>query len=262
VDPATRRRSTVVRPLADPVLGARLVLLGRFELAVAGGAVQLPPAVERVVAFVALHQRCACRAQVAGSLWSDTTDERAMGSLRSALWRLRQAAGAILPSAGDELRLAQGVAVDVRDLSKAAWDVLDSTEAIARSDADGLETSGELLPDWSDEWVLVERERFRQLRLHALEQLSDRYVAAGAFGRAVEAALSAVALEPFRESAQRALVRVHLAEGNVREALHQYRAYERLLREELGLTPSDEMTRLVQRVLEQRPPMQARRRPE
>jgi DNA-binding SARP family transcriptional activator len=252
VDPATRHRASVIGPLSDPVLGARLILLGRFELSVAEGTVQLPLAVQRVIAFVALHERCACRAQVAGSLWSDTTDERAMGSLRSALWRLRHAAGAILQSAGDDLRLAQGVTVDVRDLGKAAWEVLDSNGAITTSDADGLETSGDLLPDWSDEWVLVERERFRQLRLHALEQLSDRYAAAGAFGRAVEAALSAVALEPFRESAQRALVRVHLAEGNVREALHQYRAYERLLREELGLTPSDEMTRLVPRIVEHR----------
>ena len=38
---------------------------------------------------------------------------------------------------------------------------------------------GELLPDWYDDWVLLERERFRQLRLHALDALCDDLTRAG-----------------------------------------------------------------------------------
>ena len=38
---------------------------------------------------------------------------------------------------------------------------------------------GELLPSWYDDWVLLERERLRQLRMHAWEALSEKLVRAG-----------------------------------------------------------------------------------
>jgi hypothetical protein len=71
----------------------------------------------------------------------------------------------------------------------------------------------ELLPGWYDDWVLLEREPLRQRVLHGLEALSRHLVRAGRFAEAVEAAMVAVAVEPLRESAQRALVTAHLAEA-------------------------------------------------
>ena len=65
-----------------------------------------------------------------------------------------------------------------------------------------------------------------------------RLRAAGQFGRAVEAALAAVADEPLRESAEAALIAAHLSEGNAVEAHRQYLVYQRLLWEELRLTPA------------------------
>ncbi len=76
----------------------------------------------------------------------------------------------------------------------------------------------DLLPGWYDDWVLLERERLRQRVLHALEALSRHLVAAGRIAEAVEAAMTAVGVEPLRESAQRAPVTAHLAEGNRVEA--------------------------------------------
>ena len=51
-----------------------------------------------------------------------------------------------------------------------------------------------------------------------LEALSRHLVRVGRFGDAVDAAMIAVHAEPLRESAQRALVEVYRAEGNVVEA--------------------------------------------
>ena len=97
--------------------------------------------------------------------------------------------------------------------------------------------------------MLIERERFRQLRLHALEALCERRMAAGRVRHALEAALAAVAAEPLRESAQRTLVRLHLAEGNHAEALRQYHIYRELLNDQLGLEPSTQMQALVHGLL-------------
>ena len=44
--------------------------------------------------------------------------------------------------------------------------------------------AGELLPDWCDDWLVVDREQCHQMRLHALELLSDSLAAAGRSPRA------------------------------------------------------------------------------
>ena len=86
----------------------------------------------------------------------------------------------------------------------------------------------------------IERERIRQRILHALEALSERLAAVGRFADAIEAALLATSAEPLRESAQRALIRAHIAEGNLTEARRSYHAYHDLVYRELGAAPSDE----------------------
>jgi len=65
---------------------------------------------------------------------------------------------------------------------------------------------------------------------------------------ALEVGLAAVAAEPLRESAHRAVVSVHLAEGNTAEAIRQYRLCRRLLKEQLGVEPSPRMHQLFQEV--------------
>jgi DNA-binding SARP family transcriptional activator len=111
--------------------------------------------------------------------------------------------------------------------------------------APGVALQGELLPGWYDDWVLLERERLRQLRMHALEVLAERLLAAGRHGEAIEAAYAAVRGEPLRESAHRVLVRAHLAEGNVAEAVRAHGSFCRMLDEELGVAPTAQMQELL-----------------
>jgi DNA-binding SARP family transcriptional activator len=106
--------------------------------------------------------------------------------------------------------------------------------------------SGDLLPGWYDDWVLVEAEDWRQLRLHALEMLAGRLTAVGCWGQAADAARAAVRAEPLRESAHAALIGVHLAEGNQSEAVRQFTLYRELLHAELGLEPTPRLRCLVQ----------------
>jgi DNA-binding SARP family transcriptional activator len=105
--------------------------------------------------------------------------------------------------------------------------------------------STELLPGWYDEWALVEAEDWRQLRLHALEQLADRLTAREHYGDAAAAALAAVRVEPLRESPRAALIRVHIAEGNPTEALREFDRYGELLMLELGVGPTERLRALV-----------------
>jgi DNA-binding SARP family transcriptional activator len=103
----------------------------------------------------------------------------------------------------------------------------------------------DLLPEWFDEWLLLERDRWNQVRVHALEAQAERLLGLGNYSQAVEAALAAVSVEPLRESAHRLLIRVHAAEGNWSEALSQYQRYRGLVHRELRITPTDLMEKLM-----------------
>jgi DNA-binding SARP family transcriptional activator len=95
----------------------------------------------------------------------------------------------------------------------------------------------------------MERERIRQRMLHALEMLSRRLVSVGRFADAIEAALTAISADPLRESAQRALIEAHAAEANWAEALRAFESYRDLIRRELGVNPSRDLTAFVDRRL-------------
>jgi len=224
----------------------RVDLMSGFRLTQDELALDLPRSAQRLVALVALLNRPALRHYVAGTLWLDTSEGRALANLRSALWRLRRPGGAIFEVKGDRLSLAADVAVDVRELTDWAHD-LDRRDPVDLDEVhlDQLLSADEILPDWYDDWLLLERERFRQIRLHALEICCVRLAGAGRFGRAIELGLSAVASEALRESAHRALIRAYLAEGNVSEAMRQYKTYCHILRKELRLDPSPLIEELV-----------------
>ncbi len=105
----------------------------------------------------------------------------------------------------------------------------------------------DIAPDIGDaEWLITERERFRQLRVHALEVLARNVLEAGWYGAAIEATLAAVRADPFRESAYRLLIKAHLAEGSQFEAHRHYQEYCQLLQTELGVTPSEDFLRILE----------------
>jgi DNA-binding SARP family transcriptional activator len=235
-----------------PASHVRLLILGGFDLAQGGESVPLPRSAQRVLAFLALHDRPLARPYVAGSLWQDSTDKRASGSLRSALWALGHSGQPLIETTGSCLRLVPSLYVDYRQAMALAASVLNDSKQYPESVLERHFLFAELLCDWYDDWVVSEREQFRQLRLHVLEALCERLVEEGRFARAVQAGLAAVMGEPLRESAQRVLIRAYLAEGNPREALRQYEAYRVLLREELDISPSREMQTLIETVTSSR----------
>jgi len=225
--------------------GPFLSLLDAFELRCDGRPVELPRSSQRLLAFVALNERPLHRVYVAGKLWTDASEVRAGASLRSSLWRLNRPGYRLVEATATHLRLASGIDVDVRLAFALAQRLLDGSAR--ETELDGAETAlaGEILPDWYDDWLVFERERFRQVSLHALEALVERLLRAGEFSRALEAALSAVRSDPLRESAHRAVIRIHLAEGNRCEAIRHYDLCRRLLRESLGVMPSPQLAALL-----------------
>jgi len=222
-----------------------LTLLDAFEFSWDGSTVELPTPAQRLLAYLALEDRPLHRVYVAGALWLNSTEAHAAGSLRSALWRIRRLGYELVEETDHQLRLAKTVAVDIREAYSWASGVQEPARPIGAADVAEASASAELLRDWYDDWIVLERERFRQVRAHALEVLCGRLATEGRFAEAIEVGLAAVHNEPLRESAHRAVIRVHLAEGNRSEALRHYAYYRQLVTGELGIEPSTRMETLV-----------------
>jgi DNA-binding SARP family transcriptional activator len=227
--------------LTDERQCAKLCLLQGFELRIGSRMVALTPASQRLVAFVALHERPVRRNYVSGTLWPNTREERASANLRSALWRVPTINGEpLILASTTHLQLRPELDVDFRRALSCGEHVLRG--ASLGDLAQSLDVfCDDLLPDWYEDWVILERERYRQLRLHTLDLACQLLIDAELYSDALQLALKTVAAEPLRESAHRNLVRIHLAEGNIAEAVHQYRRYARTLRMELGARPSEAM---------------------
>src|SRR3954447_22692112 len=100
----------------------------------------------------------------------------------------------------------------------------------------------ELLPGWSDEWILHPREELRLLYLYALEAAGQRLLVSGQLGEAANLAVSAVSIDPLRESANKLLIEIHLRDGNTLDALKQYTSYATQLMLETGTEPGPGLT--------------------
>jgi DNA-binding SARP family transcriptional activator len=216
----------------------RLNLLQGFQLECREGEVVLPFSSQRVLAFLALQSRPSSRTYVASALWLDCDEDRAGASLRTALWRINRCGHYLVAADSQMLRLNPDVVVDLRENARRARGILRSDVAAEDLSVEDLSVTGDLLPGWYDEWVVSERERYRQLRLHALEKLCHTLASTGRFDQAIEAGLAAVSSEPLRESAHQVLIFAYLEEGNASEAIRQYDICRQILDRELGIEPS------------------------
>ncbi|UQI47793.1 SARP family transcriptional regulator [Streptomyces sp. HU2014] len=214
-----------------------LRLLGGFRLTRDGHDVTLPAGAQRLVAVLALRGRLG-RSRLAGTLWPETEQHRALARLRTTIWRVNRAAPGLVSGTGAQVALDARADVDVSVLVDHALRVFRGGEADPAAAWSSEGAGADLLPDWTDEWLTDDRERLHQMRLHVMERMVESLCEEGRFGLAIEIALRVVRADVLRESAHRALVRAHLAEGNVGEAVRAYEACVEILRRELGVGPS------------------------
>jgi DNA-binding SARP family transcriptional activator len=233
------------------VSGCSVGLIGGFRLWSHDRVVELPLGAQRLISYLALEGSWVTRAYAAEMLWPDSRRRQAAANLRTALWRVRGQVGEdVIWTTPGRLALADTVAVDIQDVAKDARALIDTpvgpdvefpavnAEAISR-------LSMRLLPGWYDDWVVLEQERWDQLRLHTLEAAAEVLLCRGQHVLALEASLVAARSELFRESAHRIIIRVYLAEGNLGAAMRHYQDYQRMLRRELNLAPTMAMYELM-----------------
>jgi DNA-binding SARP family transcriptional activator len=225
---------------------ASLRLLDGSHVVLNGQRTELPGAGLRLLV---LRDRPMSRPAAAAALWPDRPPSRAAGNLRSMLWHLNCAGCDLIESAGTLMLLRTKTVIDVRDLIDRARQLIRGRPTPADLQPSTWRNVPELLPGRTDEWLDPHRDHLRLLVGSALRALSRHLTGSGRYAEAVEAALAAVALDPFDEKARIALVAAHLAEGNLIEGRRAVATYRGMALRELGVEPNQELTALLQAAL-------------
>lgn len=225
-------------------------LLGPFEARVGEASLPRPRSLkgQSLLALLALRPaREVSRQWLSGTLWPESDQERAFASLRQSLRDLR----AVLGPASPRLRASPRTVcldVDAADVDAAVFDT-----AIRRGDPRSLLTAvslyrGPLLEGCAEEWVLGEREARAGSYVAALEQLARHSGTRGDLPSAERYLRLAVAADPSREGAWRALMESLAAQENHAGVLQAFRDLSACLRQALDAEPSPATVAVFERL--------------
>lgn len=193
------------------------------------------------------------RERLAGLLWSDRQPAQARHSLTQALGAIRKlgegANDTLVESSSERVRLlASAVSADTLSFrGHLGYDAAKAAVFYTGPFLDGFAP----LDAAFDEWLAMERVAFDQQACSALTKTIDQAKASGDFVAGLAAAKRWLALDRFSEPAYRRLMQLLVASGDQAEAIRQYQVCERLLNNELGISPSVETTLLLQTIRSQ-----------
>jgi DNA-binding SARP family transcriptional activator/predicted ATPase len=251
----------------------QLSLLGPLRINVGDGQpFDLPARKEAaLLAYLATeHRRAHSRESLVGLLWPDASLDKARLSLRVNLSNLKKhlqpaTSGAILVSTPHEIQfLAAACELDLVEFDRCLRsgerhehrrDELCHRCAPAFSRAAEL-YRGPFLDGFSldqcqhfEEWLFMQRERFRAQILEVLEKLTTYHLSRRDLTAALTCARLQLEIDPLREQAHHQIIQIHLAQGDRTGALRQYEQCRAVLAAELGIEPDVELRALRDLIL-------------
>lgn len=100
---------------------------------------------------------------------------------------------------------------------------------------------GEYLEGWYNKWIMEEKNRLEHIYLTALERLSGLYMEEEEYSYAVNCLLLILKTNPLSENAHEMLINIYEKTGNRMAIINQYEEYCRIIKNELGIEPKEEI---------------------
>ena len=227
--------------------------------------------VRALLAYLAVEaDRPHRREALAGLLWPDRPDRDALSNLRYALASLRRTLGdhtavppfLLITPRTIQFNPASDYWLDVAELDRLTAhrgrrtvDAAHPPSAIRNLQSAISLYRGSFLAGFSiggaaffEEWELLRREQISLQVMSLLGNLAAYHEARGDYPAAQACARRQIALEPWSEEAHRTLMRVLALDGQRSAALHQYHTCRDLLRDELGVEPTEETVALYEAI--------------
>ncbi len=203
------------------------------------------------------------RDELIDALWPAHPPQSEDAALRTLLSRLRSALGASALTGRDELSLTLPLPVWI-DFEAAGTEVERALHALERGDARGAWALAQvpmniasrgLLPGSNAVWLEPRRRELEEIRLEALEVIGRAGLSLGGrqLASALRTARNLIETEPYRESGYVLLMEALAAQGNVAAGLLVFDRLRKLLREDLGTSPSPDALAAHERLLHPEP---------
>jgi DNA-binding SARP family transcriptional activator len=231
-------------------------LLGGFQLLFDEKPVELAYStrLQTLIAYIVLHRSASvARERLAFLFWPDTSESQARTNLRNLIHQLRQA----LPFISTyidfdnnilEWRGDNAFRLDIDEFRRCLIAVPGEAPTKDELEVAARLYKGDLFPACYDDWILPAREKLHQEFMDALDRLTSLQEEAGEYSEALHTARLLVQADPLQPAANQRLMRLYTLIGDRPAALKAYRAYSRLLWDEVGAKPEAQIEELYQRL--------------
>lgn len=236
-----------------------LHLLGPLKISIGGTPVTGPASAKAraLLAYLAIAHRPVPRGMLAGLLWSDAPEEDARRNLRVEIQKLRQHLSAYLETSYQDIALNGHCWTDVHDFEAtlAAMRAGGAGVRVAELQAAANLYRGDFMQDFIvrsaplfEEWLILERERYRQVAIQLLDRLIEEYIQSGSLESGIQAANRLIAIDSWREKSHRSLMRLLALHGDRGGALAQFELLRHILAQEFAAEPGPETSELSQQI--------------
>jgi DNA-binding SARP family transcriptional activator len=238
-------------------------ILGPLEVEDEGRVLKLGGAKQRGLLTLLLLRanKAVSRDRLIDELWGDEPPETASTAIQVHISQLRKVLGRdviVTQTPGYAVRLEDGQL----DLERFEHAVTSARGAPPAEAAERLREAlslwrGVLLAELDGPFATAERGRLEEQRLAAVEQRIESELALGRHAELVPELEGLVREHPLRERLRGQLMLALYRCGRQADALEVYRSGRRLLDEELGLKPDDELQRLEKAILNHDPSLES-----
>jgi LuxR family transcriptional regulator, maltose regulon positive regulatory protein len=185
------------------------------------------------------------------TLWSDSSPDQLRNNFHSTLHRIRHVLGEnVIQYEGDLYQINPHIDLtwDVKTVLRMQKEIKNLSPYDARI-TEGLRKAislyqGDFLPTISSEWVLNQRELMRQVYIDLLVVSGDTASARYEYQIAIQTYRKALIIDPYSESIYRKIMQCQGKMGERSQVALEFKKLKKLLKEDLGIEPSEE-TRLL-----------------
>jgi two-component SAPR family response regulator/Flp pilus assembly protein TadD len=219
----------------------------------------------RDVFFYLMCQGPATKEQLANTFWPDLPPGKLRSTFHITIYRLRRALDPLETVIFEDDRYHFNRRLNYTFDVETFGSLLAQARALARANpsramelySQAVELyRGDFLEDYAsahDDWRVIKANELSEKYLGALENLGGLFSTQHEHQMALDVYKRAVNYDPYRESAQRGVMRSLVGLRRRAEALRYYSELEQFLQAELGAAPTPETERLYRRILANEP---------